>query len=61
MAQYFFYTCPSDGKQIISFTYPPSLSTSSEMIERKMSLYTTEKLSHVDQYHYWVYTNKSTT
>nr|YP_010913211.1 hypothetical protein RF1 [Viridantha plumosa]WIL89400.1 hypothetical protein RF1 [Viridantha plumosa] len=58
MAQYFFYTCPSDGKQIISFTYPPSLSTFSEMIERKMSLYTTEKLSHVDQYHYWVYTNE---
>ena len=25
---------PSDGKQRISFTYPPSLSTFSEMIER---------------------------
>jgi len=24
MSQYFFYTCPSDGKQKISFTYPPS-------------------------------------
>nr|YP_010205728.1 YCF1 [Pinellia pedatisecta]UAX04072.1 YCF1 [Pinellia pedatisecta] len=56
MSQYFFYTCPSDGKQRISFTYPPSLSTFSEMIERKISLYTTEKLSHEDNY--WVYTNQ---
>nr|YP_004769674.1 hypothetical chloroplast RF19 [Spirodela polyrhiza]YP_004769687.1 hypothetical chloroplast RF19 [Spirodela polyrhiza]AEK94386.1 hypothetical chloroplast RF19 [Spirodela polyrhiza]AEK94399.1 hypothetical chloroplast RF19 [Spirodela polyrhiza]QHB79407.1 hypothetical chloroplast RF19 [Spirodela polyrhiza]QHB79420.1 hypothetical chloroplast RF19 [Spirodela polyrhiza] len=56
MSQYFFYTCPSDGKQRISFTYPPSLSTFSEMIERKISLYTTEKLSHEDNY--WVYTNE---
>nr|QHN54415.1 Ycf1 [Calla palustris] len=56
MSQYFFYTCPSDGKQRISFTYPPSLSTFSEMIERRMSLYTTEKLSHEDNC--WVYTNE---
>nr|AEX94040.1 hypothetical chloroplast RF19 [Xanthorrhoea preissii] len=54
----FFYTCTSDGKQIISFTYPPSLSTFSEMIERKISLYTTEKLSHEYLYNYWVYTNE---
>nr|YP_010160974.1 hypothetical chloroplast RF19 [Acanthochlamys bracteata]QRH18481.1 hypothetical chloroplast RF19 [Acanthochlamys bracteata]QZR91769.1 hypothetical chloroplast RF19 [Acanthochlamys bracteata] len=58
MSQYFFYTCPSDGKQRISFTYPPSLSTFSEMIERKMDLYTTEKLSHEDLYNYWIYTNE---
>nr|AEX93993.1 hypothetical chloroplast RF19 [Anemarrhena asphodeloides] len=58
MSQYFFYICPSDGKQIISFTYPPSLSTFSEMVERKISLYTTEKLSHEDLYNYWVYTNE---
>nr|AZP74261.1 Ycf1 [Astelia pumila] len=58
MSQYFFYTCSSDGKQIISFTYPPSLSTFSEMIERKISLYTKEKLSHEDLYNYWVYTNE---
>nr|AEX94034.1 hypothetical chloroplast RF19 [Androstephium coeruleum] len=58
MSQYFFYTCPSDGKKIISFTYPPSLSTFSEMIERKISLYRTEKLSHDDLYNYWVYTNE---
>nr|YP_008999908.1 hypothetical chloroplast RF19 [Petrosavia stellaris]AGY95360.1 hypothetical chloroplast RF19 [Petrosavia stellaris] len=58
MSQYFFYTCPSDGKQIISFTYPPSLSTFSEMIERKKFLYTTKKLYHEDLYNYWVYTNE---
>nr|YP_010853950.1 hypothetical protein RF1 [Borassus madagascariensis]WGM63933.1 hypothetical protein RF1 [Borassus madagascariensis] len=56
MSQYFFYTCKSNGKKKISFTYPPSLSTFSEMIERKMSLYT--KLSHGDLYNYWVYTNE---
>nr|YP_009335052.1 hypothetical chloroplast RF19 [Hesperocallis undulata]APO12110.1 hypothetical chloroplast RF19 [Hesperocallis undulata] len=58
MAQYFFYICPSNGKQRISFTYPPSLSTFSEMVERKISLYTTEKLSPEDLYNYWVYTNE---
>nr|QUB03574.1 hypothetical chloroplast RF19 [Yucca brevifolia]QUB05783.1 hypothetical chloroplast RF19 [Yucca jaegeriana]QUB05018.1 hypothetical chloroplast RF19 [Yucca brevifolia]QUB05103.1 hypothetical chloroplast RF19 [Yucca brevifolia]QUB05868.1 hypothetical chloroplast RF19 [Yucca brevifolia] len=58
MSQYFFYICPSNGKQIISFTYPPSLSTFSEMVERKISLYTTEKLSPEDLYNYWVYTNE---
>nr|YP_009141921.1 hypothetical chloroplast RF1 [Xerophyllum tenax]AIW56475.1 hypothetical chloroplast RF1 [Xerophyllum tenax] len=58
MSQYFFYTCPSDGKQIISFTYPPSLSAFSEIIERKISLYTTEKQCHEDLYNYWVYTNE---
>nr|YP_010839081.1 Ycf1 [Allium ulleungense]WGF22513.1 Ycf1 [Allium ulleungense] len=58
MAQYFFYICPNKGKKIISFTYPPSLSTFSEMIERKISLYTTEKLYHEDLYNYWVYNNE---
>nr|AEX94019.1 hypothetical chloroplast RF19 [Ledebouria cordifolia] len=58
MSQYFFYICPSDGKQIISFTYPPSLSTFSEMIERKISLYKTEKLLDEDLYNYWVYINE---
>nr|YP_009335561.1 hypothetical chloroplast RF19 [Schoenolirion croceum]APO12705.1 hypothetical chloroplast RF19 [Schoenolirion croceum] len=58
MSQYFFFICPSNGKQIISFTYPPSLSTFSEMVERKISLYTTEKLSPEDLYNYWVYTNE---
>nr|QFV17607.1 hypothetical chloroplast RF1 [Thalictrum petaloideum] len=58
MSQYFFYTCQSDGKQRISFTYPPSLSTFFEMIQHKMLLYTTEKLSAEELYNHWVYTNK---
>nr|QII68555.1 Ycf1 [Caldesia parnassifolia]QII68556.1 Ycf1 [Caldesia parnassifolia] len=62
MSQYFFYTCPSDGKEKISFTYPPSLYTFSKMIEEKMSLYTTEKVfgENKDLYNSWVYTNEQT-
>nr|WBU14610.1 Ycf1 protein [Floscopa scandens] len=60
MSQYFFYTCPSDGKKIISFTYLPSLSTFSEMIERKISFYTntTEKCSHENLYNYFISANE---
>nr|YP_010135207.1 Ycf1 protein [Litsea moupinensis]QWM94894.1 Ycf1 protein [Litsea moupinensis] len=58
MSQYFFHVCPVDGKQIISFTYPPSLSIFLEMMQRKMSLCTTEKLSPEDLYNHWVYTNE---
>nr|YP_010195185.1 hypothetical chloroplast RF19 [Arcangelisia gusanlung]QZZ82051.1 hypothetical chloroplast RF19 [Arcangelisia gusanlung] len=58
MSQYFFYTCQSDGKQRISFTYPPSLSTFLEMIQRKILLYTTEKFSSEELYNHWVYTNE---
>nr|YP_011008948.1 hypothetical protein RF1 [Ixeridium dentatum]WPV76200.1 hypothetical protein RF1 [Ixeridium dentatum] len=57
-SQYFFYTCESDGKKRISFTYPPSLSTFGEMIERRLSLSTLEKLSVDELYTEWVYTNK---
>jgi hypothetical protein len=42
MSQYLFHTCQSDGKERISFTYPPSLSTFLEMIQRKMSLFPIE-------------------
>nr|YP_010708319.1 hypothetical chloroplast RF19 [Pimpinella crispulifolia]WCR48078.1 hypothetical chloroplast RF19 [Pimpinella crispulifolia] len=58
MSQYFFYTCRSDGKERISFTYPPSLSTFGEMIQRRMSLPTLEKLSSDELYNHWVYTNQ---
>nr|YP_010887711.1 Ycf1 protein [Hypodaphnis zenkeri]WJJ67282.1 Ycf1 protein [Hypodaphnis zenkeri] len=58
MSQYFFHPCPVDGKPIISFTYPPSLSIFLEMMQRKMSLCTTEKLSPEDLYNHWVYTNE---
>nr|WKN51793.1 hypothetical protein RF1 [Bletilla striata] len=58
MSQFFFFTCKSDGKQIISFTYPPSLSTFSEMLERRISLYIIEKLYDEDLYKSWIYTNE---
>nr|YP_009687076.1 hypothetical protein RF1 [Klainedoxa gabonensis]QDW75823.1 hypothetical protein RF1 [Klainedoxa gabonensis] len=58
ISQYFFYTCQSDGKERISFTYPPSLSTFLEMIQRKMSLFTTEKLFSDELYNHWNYNNE---
>nr|YP_010809240.1 hypothetical protein RF1 [Euphorbia brunellii]UOA66850.1 hypothetical protein RF1 [Euphorbia brunellii] len=53
MGQYFFYTCLSDGKERISFTYPPSLSTFFELIQGKISLFITQKLSSDDLYNHW--------
>nr|ASM82420.1 hypothetical chloroplast RF19 [Juglans regia]QIJ58966.1 hypothetical chloroplast RF19 [Juglans regia]QIJ59050.1 hypothetical chloroplast RF19 [Juglans regia]QIJ59134.1 hypothetical chloroplast RF19 [Juglans regia]QIJ59218.1 hypothetical chloroplast RF19 [Juglans regia] len=58
MSQYFFHTCQSDGKERISFTYPPSLSTFFEMIQRKMSFFTIEKISYNELYNHWNYTNE---
>nr|QHN58855.1 Ycf1 [Stereochilus dalatensis] len=58
MSQFFFFTCTSDGKQIISFTYPPSLSTFSEMLEQRISLYIIEKLYDEDLYNSWIYANE---
>nr|YP_010445473.1 hypothetical protein RF1 [Bougainvillea arborea]UTM06097.1 hypothetical protein RF1 [Bougainvillea arborea] len=58
MSQYFFYTCQNDGKQRISFTYPPSLSIFWEMIQRNLSLSTKEKLFYDELYNYWIYTNE---
>nr|YP_009769399.1 Ycf1 [Peltophorum pterocarpum]QIT00101.1 Ycf1 [Peltophorum pterocarpum] len=46
MSQSFFHTCEGDTKERISFTYPSSLSTFLEMMQRKTSLFTTEKLSY---------------
>nr|YP_010727035.1 Ycf1 [Filipendula palmata]YP_010727195.1 Ycf1 [Filipendula intermedia]YP_010727435.1 Ycf1 [Filipendula angustiloba]WDZ66633.1 Ycf1 [Filipendula palmata]WDZ66793.1 Ycf1 [Filipendula intermedia]WDZ67033.1 Ycf1 [Filipendula angustiloba] len=61
MSQYFFYTCQSDGKERISFTYPPSLATFLEMMQRKMTLVTKEKdlsnkFNEFDNH--WSYTNE---
>nr|WHS26050.1 Ycf1 protein [Euphorbia nutans] len=53
MGQYFFYTCLSDGKERISFTYPPSLSTFLERIKRKISLFLTQKISSDELYNHW--------
>lgn len=58
MSQYFFYTCQNDGKQRISFSYPPSLAIFWEMIQRKISLSTTDKLFYDELYNYWIYTNE---
>nr|UKP88781.1 Ycf1 [Asperuginoides axillaris] len=52
MSQYFFYTCQSDGKERISFTYPPTLSTFFEMIQKKLPSFTREK-SPSDQVETW--------
>nr|YP_009437616.1 hypothetical chloroplast RF19 [Primulina liboensis]ATG28043.1 hypothetical chloroplast RF19 [Primulina liboensis] len=49
MSQYFFYICQSDGKEKISFTYPPSLSIFVKMIKKGIS---------PDLYKSWVYINK---
>nr|QKK51228.1 Ycf1.2 [Teesdalia nudicaulis] len=43
MAQYFFYTGPSDGTERIAFTYPPNLSTFFEMIQKKIPSFIIEK------------------
>nr|YP_009559253.1 hypothetical protein RF1 [Barbeya oleoides]QBA96053.1 hypothetical protein RF1 [Barbeya oleoides] len=58
MSQYFFYTCQSDGKERISFTHPPSLSTFLDMIQKRMSLFTTEKLSSDELYNNWSSSNE---
>nr|YP_010235690.1 hypothetical chloroplast RF19 [Toona sinensis]QTD82143.1 hypothetical chloroplast RF19 [Toona sinensis] len=59
MSHYFFSPCQSDGKERISFTYPVSLSTFLEMIQKKMSFFTTEKLTDSDElYNHWNYTNE---
>nr|YP_010224880.1 hypothetical protein RF1 [Prunus fujianensis]UDD71951.1 hypothetical protein RF1 [Prunus fujianensis]UDD72206.1 hypothetical protein RF1 [Prunus fujianensis] len=56
MSQYFFYTCQSDGKERISFTYPPSLATFFEMIRR--SLFRKEKSPSNEFYNQWSYRNE---
>nr|YP_010421336.1 hypothetical protein RF1 [Urtica dioica]USG55223.1 hypothetical protein RF1 [Urtica dioica] len=58
MSQYFFHACQSFGKEKICFTHPPSLSTFFEMIERKLSLFTIDKLSFNELENLWRYNNK---
>nr|YP_009495668.1 Ycf1 [Rubus takesimensis]AWQ64398.1 Ycf1 [Rubus takesimensis] len=61
MSQYFFYTCQSDGKERIVFTYPPSLATFLEMMQRKTSLFPKEKVPSNESnefYNHWSYTNE---
>nr|YP_009750832.1 hypothetical protein RF1 [Casimiroa edulis]QIJ98195.1 hypothetical protein RF1 [Casimiroa edulis] len=56
-SHYFFYTCRSDGKERISFTYPASLSTFLEMLTKKFFFLTTEKPPSNEFYTHWNYTN----
>ncbi|KAI3473610.1 hypothetical protein Pfo_031634, partial [Paulownia fortunei] len=58
MSQYFFDICQSDGKERISFTYPPSLSIFLEMIKRRISPPPLEKSLSNELYNPWGYTNK---
>nr|UPX88227.1 hypothetical chloroplast RF1 [Excentrodendron hsienmu] len=58
MSQYFFYTCQSDGKEKISFTYPPSLATFGEMIKKKRYFFTPEKLFSDELYTDWSFINE---
>nr|YP_010047872.1 hypothetical chloroplast RF1 [Pilea mollis]QPK42448.1 hypothetical chloroplast RF1 [Pilea mollis] len=53
MSQYFFDTRQSDGKERISFTHPPSLSTFFEMLQRMISCFTTQKTSYDELYNQW--------
>nr|YP_010864224.1 hypothetical protein RF1 [Indigofera bungeana]WGS97373.1 hypothetical protein RF1 [Indigofera bungeana] len=58
MSEFFFHTCQSDGKERISFTYPPSLSIFLKMMERKIYLFTREKICCDELSNYWKYTNE---
>nr|WKK46714.1 Ycf1 protein [Cuphea hyssopifolia] len=58
MSQYFFYTCQSDGKERIVFTYPPSLATFWEMIQRKISFFPIEKELREKLSDHWNYLNE---
>nr|YP_010395648.1 hypothetical chloroplast RF1 [Thamnosma texana]UQJ73176.1 hypothetical chloroplast RF1 [Thamnosma texana] len=58
MTEYFFYTCRSDGKERISFTYPASLSTFFELIKKKNSFFRIEKQPSEEFSTHWNYTNE---
>nr|YP_009691577.1 hypothetical chloroplast RF19 [Sanguisorba sitchensis]QEG58357.1 hypothetical chloroplast RF19 [Sanguisorba sitchensis] len=61
MSQYFFSTCQSDGKERITFTYPPSLATFLEMMQRKTSLFQKKKVPSTESTEFsnkWGYINE---
>nr|UDH55188.1 Ycf1 protein [Amorpha californica var. napensis] len=58
VSQFFFHTCQSDGKERISFMYPPNLSTFLKMMKTKIYLFTTEKIPYDEFSNYWNYTNE---
>ena len=58
MSQYFFSICQNDGKEKISFTYPPSLATFGEMIQKKIDFFTPEKWFSDELYTDWSFINE---
>nr|NP_084853.1 hypothetical protein LocoCp080 [Lotus japonicus]Q9BBN6.1 RecName: Full=Protein TIC 214; AltName: Full=Translocon at the inner envelope membrane of chloroplasts 214; Short=AtTIC214 [Lotus japonicus]BAB33253.1 hypothetical protein [Lotus japonicus] len=58
ISQFFFFTCQSDGKERISFTYPPNLSTFQKMMEMKISLFTRDIISYEELSNSWRSTNE---
>nr|YP_009572826.1 hypothetical chloroplast RF19 [Melilotus albus]QBE89698.1 hypothetical chloroplast RF19 [Melilotus albus] len=62
-SQFFFHICQSDGKERISFTYPPDLSSFLKMMEKKIDLFRRYKISSNDNelFNSWSSTNKEKT
>nr|YP_009995713.1 hypothetical protein RF1 [Haymondia wallichii]QNQ64576.1 hypothetical protein RF1 [Haymondia wallichii]UZA65237.1 hypothetical protein RF1 [Haymondia wallichii]UZA65404.1 hypothetical protein RF1 [Haymondia wallichii]UZA65488.1 hypothetical protein RF1 [Haymondia wallichii] len=58
ISEFFFHTCESDGRERISFTYPPNLSTFHKMMETQIYLFTRDKISYDELSNYWNYTNE---
>nr|QNM40156.1 Ycf1 [Passiflora contracta]QNM40168.1 Ycf1 [Passiflora contracta] len=58
MSEFSFHTCTTDGKERISFTYPSTLSTFLEMLQSKISLFTTEKPTSTELYNRWESNNE---
>ncbi|KAG4204708.1 hypothetical protein ERO13_A04G053000v2 [Gossypium hirsutum] len=54
----FFYTCQSDGKEKISFMYPPSLATFGEVIQKNIYFFTPEKWFSDELYTDWSFINE---
>nr|YP_010587263.1 hypothetical chloroplast RF19 [Corethrodendron multijugum]UZZ46227.1 hypothetical chloroplast RF19 [Corethrodendron multijugum] len=57
-SQFYFHISQSDGKERISFTYPPNLSTFLKIMEKKMDLFTRDKISYNELSNSWSSTNK---
>nr|YP_010162439.1 hypothetical chloroplast RF19 [Dunbaria nivea]QRI60148.1 hypothetical chloroplast RF19 [Dunbaria nivea] len=58
IAEFFFHTCQSDGKERIFFTYPPNLSILKKMMETKLHIFTRDIISYEELSNYWSYTNE---
>nr|YP_009767466.1 Ycf1 [Hedysarum semenovii]QIS98084.1 Ycf1 [Hedysarum semenovii]UWV18549.1 Ycf1 [Hedysarum semenovii] len=52
-SQFLFHICQSDGKERISFTYPPNLSAFLKIMEKKMDLFTRDKISYNELSNSW--------